>query len=219
MRMARTAALGLAFAVAVAPAGYAQKAKAGGMLIGPWAGLNFATFSATNLTGITFSSRTALTVGGELERTLSPDLFLRVGAFYSMRGSSADVGGTSGTVKLNYIEIPVMLGYRFAMQGSRVSPYVMAGGQFGIKAGCTVESAGTSLDCNNPNALGADVTSTDIGITFGGGVGFPAGSGTIKVDARYLISFTNLISAATTSSTLKNVGFTIAAGYMFPIGR
>lgn len=213
MKFGRFAAVGLVLALAAAPA-QAQKGKSGSaMEIGPWIGLNFASFSTSNLAGTTFSSRTGLTIGGALERTFSPVLFLRVGAFYSMRGADAP----GGSVKLNYIEIPAMLGYRFAIQGSKVAPYVMAGGQFGIKASCKVEGGGVSEDCDT--GLGTSVTGTDIGVTFGGGVGFPAGSGTIKVDARYLVSFTNLISSATTSSTIKNQGFTIAAGYMIPFGR
>jgi hypothetical protein len=214
MKFRLLAAVGLVLVLAAAPA-QAQKGKSGGgtMLIGPWIGLNFASFSTSNLAGTSFSSRTGLAIGGQWERSFNPNLFLRIGAFYSMRGSSV----TGGTIKLNYIEFPAVLGYRFAIQGSKVAPYVMAGGQFGIKASCTAEGGGVSEDCDT--GLGTKVTGTDIGVTLGGGVGFPMGSGTIKADVRYLISFTNLISSATTTSTIKNEGFTIAAGYMIPFGR
>jgi hypothetical protein len=213
MRFRLFAAVGLVLVLAAAPA-QAQKGKSSGtMLIGPWIGLNFASFSTSNLAGTSFSSRTGLAIGGQWERSFNPNLFLRIGAFYSMRGASA----TGGTIKLNYIEFPAVLGYRFAIQGSQVAPYVMAGGQFGIKASCTAEGGGVSEDCDT--GLTTKVTSTDIGVTLGGGAGFPVGTATIKVDVRYLISFTNLISSASTTSTIKNEGFTIAAGYMIPIGR
>jgi len=221
MRIARVAALGLVVAVAVAPAAGAQKVKGGGseMYVGPWAGLNFASFSVTNLPGATFGSYTGFAIGGELQRTLSPNIFLRVGAFYSMRGSELtdQSGGGSVTIKLSYIEIPAVVGYSFAMQGSSVQPYVMAGGQFAFKASCSVEGGGVSVDCDT--ALGGSVSGTDLGLTFGAGVAFPAGSGRVMVDARYLIGLTNLVSAITTDQTIKNQGFTITAGYMIPVGR
>jgi outer membrane protein with beta-barrel domain len=223
MSLGRSVAIGvLTAALVFAPAAQAQKGKLGETApwqIGPFVGVNFASLSLTNFSGVTSSSHTGFAIGGEVERTLNPSLFLRVGAFYSMRGSDLSGNGSTATVKLNYIEIPAVLGYRFAISGSQISPYVMAGGQFGIETGCTVDSNGSSVACSDPTALGGNVSGTDIGLTFGGGVGFKAGSGDIKVDIRYLVGFTNLISSVSTSSTMKNTGFTIAAGYMVPIGH
>ncbi|HEY2806436.1 MAG TPA: porin family protein [Gemmatimonadales bacterium] len=181
---------------------------------GPVVGLNFATFGGSSASGAGFSSKTGLTVGLELQRDLAQSLFLRIGALYSMRGADQ----TNGNASLNYIEIPAMLGYTFKMQGSRTRPYVMAGGQFGIKASCSVSGGGSSTDCNT--ALGTNVSSTDIGVTGGAGVMFPAGRhGHALVEARYLIGLTNLISSAGAGNDLKNKGFTVEVGYMMPFGH
>jgi opacity protein-like surface antigen len=212
MRIVHAAALGLVVASLAATPSVARAQK-GGMLIGPWVGLNFATFGGSSATNT--STRTGIALGGQLQATLAPSIFLRVGALYSMRGASSS--NPSGTAKVNYIEFPVVVGYQFAMQGSQVKPYVMAGGQFGFKASCNVESGGTTSDCNT--ALGTTVASTDFGFTFGAGVGFPAGTGHIMIDARYYIGMTNLISNAGGGAELKNKGFTVGAGYMIPFGR
>lgn len=223
MPFARVAAVGLVIATVVAaPAVQAQKDKdkgeGEGLLVGPSVGLNFAGFNASGISGVTFSGHAGLAIGGEVEHGLGSQLFLRVGLVYSMRGSAFDAtgsGGGTGTIKLNLIEVPAMVGYRFAT-GTRVVPYVMGGAQLGFKSGCTVEGGGTSADCNT--SLGGTVPSTDVGLTFGGGVGLPAGSGTLKVDARYLVGLTNLVSAAG-SGSLKDKGVTLAVAYMFPLGR
>jgi hypothetical protein len=220
MRLAQAAAFGLVVAsLAAAPAAQAQRGR-GGMLIGPWLGLNFASFSLSNVPA-SATSRTGLRIGGELQRTLSPELFLRLGAFYSMRGSDGTSQGSSFTIKLNYIEVPVLLGYRFAIQGSQIEPYVMAGGQFALKTGCTYEAPGQTLDCDtaiSQQNFGTGVSSFDVGLNFGGGVAIPAGRGRIMVDLRYLVGLVNALKAPQGNASIKNVGFTLGAGYMIPFG-
>ena len=185
-------------------------------MIGPWVGLNLANFAGSDASG--FSNHTGLTAGGQIQRAITPDFFIRLGALYSMRG--AEVSPVS--VKLNYVEFPLVLGYQFPLQGSQVSPYVFAGGQFGFKASCDVSGGGTSADCETVfSSLGTSVTvaSSDIGVTGGAGVGFPLGTGRLMVDARYYIGFTKLLTAAGVSADVKNKGFTFTAGYMIPFGR
>jgi Outer membrane protein beta-barrel domain len=200
----------------LAPAARAQM-KPGGIVIGPWLGLNFATFAATNVPNVTWSTRTGITLGAQIERVLSPTIFLRVGGFYSQRGSQFDGGGGgTGSIKLSGIEFPVVLGYRFTSHSSPITPYVVVGGQVAFKTGCSAESNGGSEDCNS--ALGSNVSGTDLGVTFGAGFGYRLHQATVMVDVRYLLGLTNGISSATTSSTLKNRGITVAAGYMVPFG-
>jgi hypothetical protein len=178
---------------------------------GPFVGANFATFGGSSASGAGFTSKTGLTAGLEVQHHLAPSLFLRFGALYSMRGADNSGGNTN----LNYIEIPVMLGYAFHMQGSRTRPYLLAGGQFAIKASCTISGAGA---CDA--ALGTKVSSTDLGATFGAGVMFPAGQrGHVVVEGRYLVGLTNLVSSAGGGAELKNKGFTVDFGYMVPLGH
>ena len=185
-------------------------------MIGPWVGLNLASFGGSDATGL--GNHTGFAVGGQIQRAITPDFFVRLGALYSMRG--AEEAGVA--IKLNYIEFPLVLGYQFPIQGSQVHPYVSAGGQFGFKGSCSVSGGGASADCETVfSSLGTSVTvaSTDVGVTGGAGVGFPLGTGQLMVDARYYIGFTKLLTAAGTSADVKNKGFTFSAGYMIPFGR
>jgi hypothetical protein len=219
MTLVRAAAL-LVVGAGVALAAPAQaQVKPGGVVVGPWVGANFAPFAATNIPGVTWSSRTGLTLGAQLERALSATIFVRVGAFYTQRGSNFDAsqqGAGTGAIKLSGVEFPLVLGYRFTSKTAPITPYLIAGGQFAFKTGCSAEESGGSTDCNT--ALGSSISSTDLGVTFGAGFGYRTGRATVMVDVRYLLGLTNGISAATTSSTLKNRGITVAAGYMIPFG-
>ena len=132
--------------------------SAGTTMWGPFAGLNFANFGGSSASNAGFTSRTGFAAGLEVQRDMPSSLFFRIGALYSQRGAN----NSNGNAKLNYIEIPLLLGYNFKMQGSRAQPYVMAGGNFGIKASCSVSGSGSSTDCNT--ALGSNVASTDIGV-------------------------------------------------------
>ncbi len=213
MGVGRTGLVGLVVAGLVLAPAAARAQKSGAMQWGPVVGLNFATFGGSSATDV--GTRTGIALGVQGQRVLSPNLFLRVGALYSMRG--ATYNNPSGTAKVNVIEIPVSLGYEFAMSGSKLAPYVMAGGQLAFKASCNVESGGVTEDCNT--ALGTTVASTDFGINLGGGVSFPMGKARLMVDARYYIGMTNLVSNLGGGAELKNKGVSIAAAYMIPLGR
>jgi len=213
MRIARAVPVGLVVAgLAFAPT--AARAQKGGQTeIGPWAGLNFTTFSVSNVSG-TFSNLTRFAVGGQLVRGLSKDFALRIGLLYSQRGADAG-GGVS--MKLDYLEIPVMVAYKISGQGTSVTPYVAAGGQFAIKLNCNVSAGSASVDCGT--LLNATLPSTDVGINLGAGVAFPVGKAALTVDARYYIGLTNLASAAGGGVSAHNTGFSVGVGYMFRLGR
>jgi hypothetical protein len=214
--LATLAVAGLVAAPAVvnaqAPKPVTGRSSSGGTMWGPFAAVNMTTAGGSDATGV--SSRVGIAAGAQLQRTLAPSVFLRVAALYSMRGADF-TGGYSA--KISYIEVPVMFGYEIPMQGSRVTPYVMAGGQLGIKVSCTVSGGGTSTDCDAA-AQAAGVgkpSSTDYGFNFGAGVGFPSGSGRLMIDGRYYFG----LSKALSSQDIKNRGFTIGVGYMIPLGH
>jgi Outer membrane protein beta-barrel domain len=217
MRLSCAGILGGVFGALVASAPAARAQKAGGSSIAPWVGVNFATASATNNPGVTWGTHTGFAGGVQLQHELTNTVFVRAGVLYSMRGAKATAQGTTGTFKINYVEIPVVAGYDFASPEARVVPFVYAGGQFAFKTGCTAEGAGQIVSCDN--FLGSSVSGTDLGLTFGAGVTFPAGNGQLDIDARYLLGLTNLESGATTSSSVKNRGFTVGVGYFVPFGR
>lgn len=227
MKLAR-AALVVVVSAGMAAAPAQAQIKKGDVMLGPWAGGNFSTVSVTGgPPGFSYPTLTAATVGLQLQRALTPAVFLRIGGFYSGRGSkvqaSTGAGTVSGTINVNYIEFPLVIGFRLANPAARFSPYVTAGEQTAFESGCTVSVVGASADCNSTLG-GSAITSVDVGLTVGAGFDYSTGKGrTVMVDARYLDGLTNLISTTGTSvgtvPTIKNRGITLAIGYMFTVRR
>ncbi len=227
MKLARAAVV-VVVSAAIAAAPAQAQIKKGDVMLGPWVGANLSTVSVTGgPPGFTYPTLTAATVGLQLQRALSSAVFLRIGGFYSGRGTKvqASNGATTvtGTISVNYVELPLVLGFRFADPQARFSPYVTAGEQTAFESGCTVSVIGASTDCNSTLG-GSSITSVDVGLTVGAGFDYAVGNGrTFMMDARYLDGLTNLISTSGTTvgpvPTIKNRGITIALGYMFTVRR
>ena len=100
-------------------------------------------------------------------------------------------GGTfSEHIRLNYVEIPVLLRFsttldRLGMGESfhRVSPFVVAGPQISFKASCSIVVQG--LPGNFTCADLPPAESTDWGVVAGGGVELPVLGQLLSVGARY----------------------------------
>ncbi len=190
------------------------QAKSAATTWGPFAAVNMTTFGGSDVDNA--KNRMAFGFGVDLERTFSAAGFFRTGLHYAMRGAKADEGGVDMTFKLNYVEVPLILGYRFPTQG-KVHPYVMGGGHFGFNVGCEVEGSqgGTTatIECDDPQ-LDIDVSSTDFGALAGGGLSFAVGANTMSVDLRYSLGLKEIAP----DSDTKNRGFTLGVGYMIPLG-
>ena len=182
--------------------------------IGPVLGLNYTTFTGSDAKGAEY--KPDVYVGGLVDFTLGVNGMFRTGLVYAGRGAKESDQGVTGKVKLHYLEIPLMLGYRFGMPGA-ARPYVMGGGHVGFKTGCSLEASqggvSASVACDDPNA-DLKVESTDVAVTGGAGVAIPAGTSSLDLHVAYAYGLTKLVSDANT----KNAGFTLAVAYMIPIG-
>ncbi|HKW10261.1 MAG TPA: porin family protein [Gemmatimonadaceae bacterium] len=183
--------------------------------IGPFLGLNNTSAYGSDATDV--SSRTDFAFGGQLDVGLSPDVLFRTGLIYSRRGFDAFDSGTSLSFKISYVEVPLLVGYRFPT-GSNLRPYIMGGGQFGIKVGCLFEgrngSASATVACEDPN-IGGDFESTDFSVVGGAGIAMPVGLDRFVVDVRYAVGLMKIER----NSEIKNRGFTFGMGLMIPVGN
>lgn len=110
------------------------------------------------------SNRTGFLAGGMVNVPLGGILSLRPEVFYIQKGIKEEFGGTEATLKLDYIEIPVLLVVGVPTSGN-LTPEFFAGPQFAFRVKCSVSSSGASADCN---AGGSDpIKSTDYGLVFG----------------------------------------------------
>jgi opacity protein-like surface antigen len=198
----------------IASAGVAQKGKLGAAppwTVGPVLGLNYFTFTGSDATDAKYKA--GLAVGLALSRDIAPSIFFAPEALYSMKGASFSSGGVTDRFKVNYLEVPVLFGYRFDTH-SQTQPYVVAGPTVGLMLSCNLEeTSGSTTQSASCKDLGIDTKSTDFGITGGAGVEFPLSSMTLTLTGRYTIGLSDVVS----NFSVKNSGFSFTAGLMFPL--
>jgi len=106
------------------------------------------------------------------------------------------------TVSLDYIEIPLLLKLIIPIEGSSVHPAIFAGPAVGFNttAKGKVEYAGESYEDDLE-----DIKSTDFGLVFGGGVGFPVGNNELGFDVRYILGLSSVDDSADPADVKNNV--------------
>jgi hypothetical protein len=125
-------------------------------------------------------------------------LSLDMGAFrlqpeltYVTKGGKWEIGGTSGDLSFDYVEVPILFVLPMG-HGGGVQPNVYAGPALAYQAGCKVSAGGISIDCDD-----ADQKKLDLGLMFGGGLAFPMGPGSLLVEGRFTFGLRNLADDGT----------------------
>jgi hypothetical protein len=161
------------------------------MQLGVKAGLNLANLSGDDISDT--DARTGF-AGGLFFMYQFNDMFaIQPEAYYSMKGAT-DKGSFEGysyeaELKLDYLEIPLLLKFLIPIKDSNVRPTVFAGPSFGfnMSAKSKVEAGGQTFEQDLEY-----VASTDFGLVFGGGIGFPVGNGELGFDIRYILGLSTI---------------------------
>jgi hypothetical protein len=181
------------------------------MEFGILGGVNVFTVSGSDATGA--KSRTSFFAGASLTVPLAQRLFVQPEVLYSGEGATyTDTSGTA-TLKLAYLEIPVLLGVDFS-SGPTSSVRIFAGPAVGFKVSCSAELTSGGITLSGSCASGT-VKSTDYGVTGGAGFTMHLSRFNLNVDARYTLGLAKIVSGA----DVKNQGFSIGAGLSFPLRR
>ena len=163
-------------------------------LFGAMGGLNFAKLSGE----IPFSggaefgqTHTTFVVGGFARLRLSPIFGVEPEILYSRQGSdAAEYGGIENpvTVKLDYLEVPVLAVLTVPVRSNSVAPSLYAGPALAVRLSCTAEEdpaeGDATEDCSD------DLKSTDFGLVLGGDVEIRLGRYSLLVGARYELGLT-----------------------------
>ena len=185
-------------------------------------GLNFGIKGGVNLTKVygddveSADMRTVGIGGISLMYSVSDNFAIQPEVLYAMKGakeSGSEEGiEYSATLKLTYIEVPVLFKLIFPLEGN-VTPCVYAGPAIGLRLGAkaSVEIAGAELE----EDIKDDTKGTDFGAVFGGGMAFAVGSGALTLDARYTLGLTT-IDNSDESDDIKNSAISVMVGYAFP---
>ena len=184
----------------------AQKAV-GSWSLQPKAGINIA--SMTNSDGD--KVRIGLVAGAELGYHATPLLSVSAGALYSQQGVEENSEGMKGTIKMDYVNLPILANFHVA-EGLAVKVGIQPG--FLINDKIEVSANGVSAEIGLKDAyraagLDADIPSVDFAIPLGISYEFSH----VVLDARYNFHLTNAISIMGEST--KHSVFQITLGYKF----
>ncbi len=204
--------LGCAFVPAVAAA-----QKAGDMTIGVMAGANYTKVVQDPAdAGLTIDYKVGVVGGAFLGIAVNDVFSIEPQALFNVKGAKFSSSDGSGTIKVSYIEVPLLAKFWIPVSDSQVRPFVFAGPYGAFKVSCTAESGSISEDCDkNPELT---LKSTDFGATGGAGLEFKAGNQAVRVDARYDFGLTN-ISDKSGSQTIKTRSLAATVGLGFPLPR
>ena len=179
----------------------------------PKAGINVATMTNDDDAKI----RVGLVAGAELEYQASPLLSISAGALYSQQGAKAKVEGIDGTIKMDYVNVPILANFHVA-QGLAVKVGIQPGFLINDKVEVSANGVDGKISAEvelkeSYRALGvdADIPSVDFAIPLGVSYEYSH----VVLDARYNFSLTNAISVLGEST--KHSVFQITLGYKFSL--
>lgn len=184
--------------------------EVGSWSVTPKVGLNITSMTNTDNS----DPRFGLAAGAEAEYQATPLLGISFGAIYSMQGVKADSDEGDGTIKMDYINVPVLANF-YVAKGFALKVGLQPG--FRVNDKVKISAGGASAEVGLKEALrasgsDADVKSFDLAIPIGLSYEFPIG---LKFDARYNWSVTDAISVEDESTKHSVLQFTV--GYSFKL--
>lgn len=174
----------------------------------PKAGLNLATMTNDDDAKI----RPALTIGGEFGYVASPKVALSFGAMYSQQGCKGNVQGIDATIKMDYINVPIIAACRVT---NNLSVKVGLQPGFLINDKVKVSANGASAEVGlkeSYEAAGMDVTIHKFDLSIPIGISYDFSN--VQLDLRYNAGLTNILSIPGGEGT-KNSVFQFTIGYKF----
>ena len=171
-------------------------------------GVNFASMSfSSGGYDISPKSIVGLHFGPVADFKLSESLCFNTGILYSLKGYKEKVQDESTSVKLNYLEIPLNLAYKFSInETSRF--FIQAGPYLGyaLSGKMKIDDQSESIDFDKD-----EVKRFDFGL--GAGLGFELGP--IAPSVSYQLGLSNVSDSSEDDMTIKNKVFQISVAYMF----
>jgi len=181
---------------------------------GPKAGVNLSTMTLKS-SGISIDPTmlVGFHVGVISEISLSDNLKLQPGIFYSTKGSKYKVTilqqSFESSVAPSYIDIPVNVMYYFGTGKAKIS--LFAGPYFAYGIGGKAKSGSESADIKFGSGDNDDMKPIDLGLNVGVGVNING----LLISAQYGLGLTNLVPSSTTEAEMKNKVIGISLAYLF----
>ena len=147
--------------------------------IGPVVGLNIATFGGEDAEDV--DSRTAFLFGGFAAFQLSPKFVLEPSLLYTQKGAEVDFEDARGTLKLNYLQVPLLARYR--LTSGNAIPNLIFGPAVAFKTGCTASGSEGPIEINiDCDEADVGIASTDFSLIAGVGLEFASFMFSLRYD-------------------------------------
>lgn len=181
------------------------------------AGIDFQNLNGKDALGNSLKNDLAVRydVGANVAIPIAPDFYIQPGLLFRTKGAKVDWGLGSGAVNLYYLELPIHLLYKPLLGTGRLilgfGPYLA----YGI--GGKTSYSGTSYDVtfentNDPLKIGRAFKPFDAGADLAFGYEF---SNRLSFQLNAQLGLVNISPDYGNSTTVKNTGFGISAGYRF----
>ena len=162
-------------------------------------GYNAATLT-TNETGFDPKTRSGFVVGFFGVLPVNAMFAVQPEFLYSQQGAKVEDGSDKATLKIDYIQIPVLARIRL---GGGSPAHLLVGPSFGFRTRAETEFAGETMDFKD------EVDGNDVGFV----TGVSVNAGMFVVDGRYTWGLKNI--AKSDPDTAKNRVFSVSAGIRF----
>ncbi|MDX1592061.1 MAG: porin family protein [Balneolaceae bacterium] len=164
-------------------------------------------FNIANITGEGFDAdaRFGFTAGAALDISVPVLPFgVESGLYYSQKGAD----GTDGSLKLDYLEVPVLAKFQLGPSGP-ITPHLVVGPYIGFNVNAESESGGSTVDISD------NVNSTEFGGAVGVGIDFNLGVTKLNARAQYGYGFTDIFEDAGGGDAGNNAALSVTAGIWF----
>ena len=183
-------------AMMVSAATFAQN-EVGQLTIQPKVGVNIANITDAD----DADPRIGLAAGAEFEYGLTDNIGLSAGVLYSMQGAKTTEEGVDCTLKLDYLNVPILANF-YVAKGFAVKLGVQPGFKLSSKAKAKGSGASVELDVDG-------IKSVDLSIPVGVSYQYQ----NIVFDARYNWGVTKIVE----DSDSKHSVFQVTVGYKFSL--
>lgn len=177
-----------------------------GMMFGVKGGLNLANLTGSDVNNAAI--KTGIDVGAFLTYDISDIFAVEPELLFSMKGAKSDSASVTGSWKVNYIEIPILLKAKLPTDG-KIKPCIYVGPGIGFLMSSKI-SDDIEIDMK-------DFTkSTDITLIAGAGVSYMMEKGALSFEARYEVGLSTIAKTPIgTAPDYKTSDIAILVGYGF----
>ena len=143
----------------------------------------------------------------------TPRFSVESGLYYAQRGAKASEAGITGSIKLDYLEIPVLAVFRFP-GSSNVTPFIGAGGAVAFKVDCGFKVSGGPISVGGgcdaaEDELDGRLRGTDFGLVGQAGVDI----GDFRIAVRYNHGLSNMLDSEGILPAIRHRSVGLLAGY------